>query len=225
MKFGSLVHRIIERSDPVFGDIKDWETVIDVYKTEFVERHRDDYPNDVFARTYYRYGVQSLKRWWNTERKAGETVGIEFSFDDLDFDGHTIRGRIDRVAKGAKGLVLSDYKTGRNAIAWQDAKDSLQLAIYYKAAQNYEELHKHGDPVLMQLIYPGIEQVDRQDGSVSCAKRRQYPNEADEALKRLNAILDDAVLEKFAPSPEADCRWCRMKPLCPRWPEGREVPR
>ncbi len=225
MKFGSLVHRIIERSDPSFGDIKEWKNVVEVYTDEFMSHHRDDYPNDVFARTYYRYGVQSLKRWWNTERKAGETVGVEFAFDDLDFDGHTIRGRIDRVAKVAKGLVLSDYKTGRNAIAWQDAKDSLQLAIYYKAAQSYEELHKHGDPVLMQLIYPGIEQVDREDGSVSCAKRRQYPNEADEALKRLNAILDDAVLEKFAPSPEADCRWCRMKPLCPRWPEGREVPR
>ncbi len=225
MKFGSLVHRIIERSDPVFGDITTWKQVVDVYKEEFVEQHKDDYPNEVFARTYYRYGVQSLKRWWNTERTSGETVGVEFSFDDLDFHGHTIRGRIDRVARGARGLVLSDYKTGRNAIPWQEAKESLQLAIYYRAAQTYDDLSKHGEPRLMQLIYPGIEQTDKETGSITCAKRRQFPDEAEAALGRLQDILEAAVDERFAPSPEADCRWCRMKPLCPRWPEGREVPR
>ena len=225
MKFGSLIHRIIERADPVFGDITDWKQVVDIYKKEFVEHHKDDYPNEVFARTYYRYGVQSLKRWWNTERSSGETVGVEFSFDDLDFNGHTIRGRIDRVARGAKGLVLSDYKTGRNAIPWQEAKDSLQLAIYYRAAQVYEELSKHGEPQLMQLIYPGIEHTDRDTGSPTCAKRRQFPAEAEAALGRLQDILEAAVDERFAPSPEAECRWCRMKPLCPRWPEGREIPR
>jgi superfamily I DNA/RNA helicase len=225
MKFGSLVHRIIERSDPVLGDITTWQQVVDTYKKEFVEHHKDDYPNEVFARTYYRYGVQSLKRWWNTERSSGETVGVEFSFDDLDFRGHTIRGRIDRVAKVGNGLVLSDYKTGRNAIPWEEAKQSLQLAIYYRAAQVYEELSKHGEPNLMQLIYPGIEMTDRETGSIMCCKRRQYPNEAEEALGRLEGIMDAAVAERFAPSPEADCRWCRMKPLCPRWPEGREVPR
>ncbi len=225
MKFGSLVHRIIERSDPVLGDITTWKQVVDVYKKEFVEQHKDDYPNEVFARTYYRYGVQSLKRWWNTERSHGETVSVEFPFDDLDFEGHTIRGRIDRVAKHSRGIVLSDYKTGRNPIAWQEAKDSLQLAIYYRAAQVYEELSKHGEPQLMQLIYPGVEQTDRDTGSITCAKRKQFPPEAEEALGRLKGILEGAAAEHFAPSPEADCRWCRMKPLCPRWPEGREVPK
>ncbi|HYZ90796.1 MAG TPA: ATP-dependent DNA helicase [Actinomycetota bacterium] len=225
MKFGSLVHRIIERSDPVFGDITSWQQVVDIYKKEFVEHHRDDYPNDVFARTYYRYGVQSLRRWWNTERSTGETVEVEFPFHDLDFHGHTIRGRIDRVSRQGSGLVLSDYKTGRNPVAWEEAKESLQLAIYYRAAQLYESLSKHGAPVRMELIYPGVEYTNRETGSLECMKRKQYPNEAEEALGRLEGIMNDAVSEQFAPSPEADCRWCRMKPLCPRWPEGREVPR
>lgn len=225
MKFGSLVHRIMERADPVSGDLKTWEEALDTYKREFVGQHRTDYPNDVFARTYYRYGVQSLKRWWRTERNAGETVAVEYSFDDLDFDGHTIRGRIDRIAKGPRGLVLSDYKTSRNAIGWEEAKESLQLAIYYRAAQTRDDLKQHGDPHLMQLIYPGIEHTDRNDGSLACAKRIQTPEEAETALGRLQAILEHAANEAFAPSPEADCRWCRMRQLCPRWPEGKEVPR
>jgi RecB family exonuclease len=179
----------------------------------------------VFARTYYRYGVQSLKRWWRAERTTGETIDVEFAFNDLDFDGHIIRGRIDRVAKVGNGLVLSDYKTSRNAIAWQEAKDSLQLAIYYRAAQVYERLNSQGTPQVMQLVYPGIEYTDPRDGGLGCAKRFQNPEEAEAALERLGAILENAADEEFAPSPEADCRWCHMKPLCPRWPEGKEIPR
>ena len=225
MKFGSLVHMVIERSDPVKGDLKTWADALEVYKNEFVEHHRLDYPNEVFARTYYRYGVQSLKRWWRAERSNGETVEVEFAFDDLDFDGHTIRGRIDRVAKVRDGLVLSDYKTSRNAIAWQEAKDSLQLAIYYRAALAYDTLSAHGAPKSMQLVYPGIRYDDPRDGSMGCAERFQTPEEAEAALARLQSILEHAAGEQFAPSPEADCRFCHMKPLCPRWPEGKEIPR
>jgi superfamily I DNA/RNA helicase/RecB family exonuclease len=225
MKFGSLIHRLIERADKTLGDLKTWKDVLETYKQEFVEHHRTDYPNDVFARTYYRYGVQSLKRWWNTERPNGETVALEFAFDDLDHEGHTIRGRIDRVAKHPNGLVLSDYKTGRNPAQWQDVMESLQLAIYYKAAKAYPDLKQYGEPQLMQLIYPGVEHQSRIDGSLECAKRFQKPDEAEKALERLGDILTNAAAERFAPAPEADCRWCRMKPLCPRWPEGREVPR
>jgi superfamily I DNA/RNA helicase/RecB family exonuclease len=225
MKFGSLVHMVIERSDPVKGDIAKWEDALAVYKKEFVEHHKDDYPNEVFARTYYRYGVQSLKRWWRAERSTGETIDVEYAFDDLDVDGHTIRGRIDRVAKVGNGLVLSDYKTSRNAIAWQEAKESLQLAIYYRAAQVYDDLRRHGEPRSMQLVYPGIRYEDPRDGGIGCAKRYQTPEEAEEVLRKLASILEAAADEQFAPSPEADCRWCHMKPLCPRWPEGREIPK
>lgn len=224
MKFGSLVHRIMERADPKLGDIQTLKEAIAEYRREWEAHHRD-YPNRAFALAYWKYGLESLKRWWRIERNAGETVAVEFAFDDLDFHGHTIRGRIDRVAKGAKGLILSDYKTSRNAIAWEEAKESLQLAIYYRAAQAYDDLHKHGSPQRMQLVYPGIEHTDRQDGSLTCAKRYQTPEEAETALGRLQEILERAAGEEFSPSPEADCRWCHMRPLCPRWPEGKEVPR
>jgi hypothetical protein len=77
----------------------------------------------------------------------------------------------------------------------------------------------------MELVYPGIEKRDRDDGHAYCDRRVQKPDQAEEALKKLRAFLDDAAAERFAPSPEADCRWCRMKVLCPRWPEGKEIPK
>ncbi len=224
MKFGSLVHKIIERSDVIKGDIKTWDEAKAIYNEEF-KRHSEDYPNRPFAVNYWKYGQESLWRWWTTERSRGETIDVEYAFNDLDYDGHTIRGRIDRVSRNGKGLVLSDYKTSRNAAHWDDAKKSLQLAIYYAAAKHYPDLKQYGEPACAQLIYPGIEAQDRNDGSLQCAKRYQFPGEADDALGRLGDILERASREEFAPSPEADCQWCRMRPLCPRWPEGKEVPK
>ena len=36
-------------------------------------------------------------------------------------------------------------------------------------------------------------------------------------------LLGAVRAERFAPSPEANCMWCRFKPICPVWPQGAEV--
>jgi superfamily I DNA/RNA helicase/RecB family exonuclease len=223
MKFGSLIHKIFELVDS--GDLETDVEVNDYYRAEFMaEHHFTSYPNRQFAKTYFKAGAKMLKLWWNTERRR-EVIRIEYSFNDLDVDGHTIRGRIDRITKEPGGLVLTDYKTSKSALSYDDARESLQLAIYYRAAQSYDELSEHGVPARMELVYPGIEKRDRDDGHAYCDRRVQKPDQAEEALKKLRTFLEDAAAERFAPSPEADCRWCRMKVLCPRWPEGKEIPR
>lgn len=223
MKFGSLVHRIFELIDR--EEITSVDDAIAYYKEEFMSHHREDYPNIQFARTYYTAGVRMLKLWWETERTRGQVVAIEYIFNDLDVDGHTIRGRIDRITKEDRGLVLTDYKTSKSAVSYDEARESLQLAIYYKAARTYDLLKQQGEPVRMELVYPGIKKTDWQDGSEKCDRRVQKPDEAEAALATLQTFLDEAAAEHFDPSPEADCRWCRMKMLCPRWPEGKEIPR
>ncbi len=223
MKFGSLIHRIFERVDE--GELTTIEEVNETYKREFMEHHREDYPNRQFARTYYTAGAKMLNLWWKTERSRGEVVAIEYSFNDLDVEGHTIRGRIDRITKNSHGLVLTDYKTSKSALSYDDARESLQLAIYYKAALTYDNLKEHGTPYHMELVYPGIEKKAWDSEESGCDRRVQRPDQAEEALKKLNVFLDDATAEKFDPSPEADCTWCRMKILCPRFAEGKEIPR
>lgn len=217
MRFGSLVHRIFELGDT--GKLSTRDEAIALYQKEFLDHHRADYPNDVFARTFYRAGVKMIKRWWDSERNPDDTVEVEFAFDDLEFQGHRIRGRIDRVARSERGLVLSDYKTSMSMATKQEAEESLQLAIYYLAAKTYDRLRLHGEPVSMQLVYPGLKHWET-DG---CAKRYQNAEQAEAALDRLRGILERAVAEKFDPSPTADCQWCSMRPLCPRYLEGREL--
>ena len=71
----------------------------------------------------------------------------------------------------------------------------------------------------MQLVYPG---APLSRGEV--AKRSQTPEEAEEAIKRLPALIEGVLAEDFRPNPEADCTWCKFKPLCPLWAEGKELP-
>ena len=115
----------------------------------------------------------------------------------------------------------------KQAIQTKDAPAA--IGTYSQAIRAGNTIYLSGqiplDPKSMQLVYPGIKYEDPRDNSIGCAKRYQTPEEAEEALARLHGILEHAADEQFAPSPEADCRWCHMKPLCPRWPEGKEVPR
>lgn len=215
MKFGSLLHKVIEETER--GEITKLDDALARFKEGFNER---DYPNLPFARTYYRAGRRMIRLWWGGERTRNTTVAVEYAFDDLDVDGHTIRGRIDRVSVNGGGLVLSDYKTSARPASFEDVRTSLQLSIYYQAAVSYDDLKRHGTPVAMELVYPAKEDSRAQGFPV---RRVQKPEEARENVDRLRVILAEAADERFHPSPSADCQWCRMKPLCPRWPEGGEV--
>ena len=150
--------------------------------------------------------------------KPGEAAVAETSFK-VDLDGHRIAGRIDRVDKIGKNLVISDYKTSKSVVSWDEARESLQLAIYYLAARSLPELAALGEPVSMQLVYPNAPVTK---GDVQ--KRCQKPEEAERVLERLPALMDAVLAEDFRPNPEADCQWCKFKPLCPLWSEGKELP-
>ena len=173
------------------------------------------FPNRAIARQFHRDGVVMIDRYC-AHLAPGTALLAEHSFD-IDYDGHRIRGRIDRVDRVGQGIVVADYKTSRSAISTYEVPDSLQLAIYYLAATRDPDLAALGEPVSMQLVYP----ASMSRGSVT--RRCQTPDQAQEVLERLPRLLDGVVAEDFEPSPEADCRWCRFKPLCPLWPEGQEA--
>ncbi|MFN2594221.1 MAG: PD-(D/E)XK nuclease family protein, partial [Actinomycetota bacterium] len=91
--------------------------------------------------------------------------------------------------------------------------------IYYLAAKNDAEIAAMGAPKFMKLLYPKLP-ISR--GEV--ANRYQNPEQAEEALKRLPDLIAGVLKEDFKPNPQADCTWCKFKPLCPLWSEGKELP-
>ncbi|MDQ4065075.1 MAG: ATP-dependent helicase, partial [Actinomycetota bacterium] len=215
MAFGSVIHKVFEELET--GVLPVEPKAAYARYDELFRQMRNQFPNRAMARQFYRDGQLMIERYGKYLR-PGEATTAEISFK-VDLDGHRITGRIDRVDKRGNKLVISDYKTSRHPVGFQEAKESLQLAIYHLAATSDPELAELGEPGLMQLLYPGAPLVRGQ-----VATRTQTPEQAVEAIKRLPALMEGVLAEDFRPNPEADCQWCKFKPLCPLWSEGKELP-
>jgi superfamily I DNA/RNA helicase/RecB family exonuclease len=215
MAFGSIVHKVFEELET--GALPVDPKAAYARYDELFETIRSAFPNQALARQFYRDGQVMIERYGRF-LKPGQAAKAETSFK-VDFDGHRITGRIDRVDQIGQNVVITDYKTSRNPVYWDDAKESLQLAIYHLAAKSDPELAALGEPASMQLVYPGAP-LSRGD----VAKRSQTPEEAEAAIQRLPELIKGVLDEDFRPKPTADCTWCRFKPLCPLWSEGKELP-
>jgi putative RecB family exonuclease len=212
MAFGSWIHKVFEEIEA--GAITDEEQAYARYEELF---DPSVFPNKAVARQFHREGQIMLDRYIRY-LKPGKAAMAEVAFK-VDFDGHRITGRIDRVDKIGKNLIVGDYKTSKSVVSWDEARESLQLAIYYLAARTDPELAELGEPTSMQLIYPN---APLSKGDVQ--KRTQKPEEAEAALERVPGLIDGVLAEDFRPNPEADCQWCKFKPICPLWSEGKELP-
>ena len=211
MAFGSWIHKVFEECET--GLVTSHNAALIRYGELFDE---SVFPNKAIARQFRREGEVMIGRYVNL-LKPGTSEVAETSFK-VELDGHRITGRIDRVDKMGKNLIISDYKTSKSAVSWDEARESLQLAIYYLAARSVPELSSLGEPAGMHLIYPNAP-LSRGD----VRRRCQKPEEAEVALERLPGLMEAVLAEDFRPSPEADCRWCKFKPLCPLWSEGKEL--
>lgn len=213
MAFGSVVHK-------VFEEIERQKLVpADAYQLydELFKKIEKEFPNKPIARQFYRDGQLMIEKYGNF-LKPGTAAMIEKDFK-VELDGHRITGRIDRIDNVKGSLIISDYKTSSSALGWQEAKESLQLAIYYLAARNDPEIAALGEPKFMKLLYPKLPTT--RDG---VQYRHQTPEQAEVALQRLPQLMEGVLDEDFRPDPTADCTWCRFKPLCPLWSEGKELP-
>lgn len=222
MAFGSVVHKVFEELET--GALEVSPAAAYARYEELFAEIRTRFPNKATARQFHREGQLMIERYGRF-LKPGAAAVAEASFK-VDLDGHRITGRIDRVDKIGRNIVISDYKTSKSMASWEEARESLQLAIYYLAATTPgaidppgPDLTELGEPAAMQLVYPN---VPPSHGNVQ--KRSQKPEEAREVLKRLPALIDGVLAEDFQPNPEADCKWCKFKPLCPLWSEGKELP-
>jgi hypothetical protein len=168
MAFGSWVHKVFEELET--GAIP--VTPAAAYARYYELFDESVFPNKAVARQFKREGEIMIERY-GRYLKPGAAAKAEMSFK-VDFEGNRITGRIDRVDKIGKNLIISDYKTSKSVLRWDEARESLQLAIYYLAAKNDPEMLALGEPASMQLIYPNA-QIVRND----VQKRCQNPDEAE----------------------------------------------
>jgi superfamily I DNA/RNA helicase/RecB family exonuclease len=243
MAFGKLMHTIFELAAK--GEIGgDPASLKAAYRERF---DRAWFPTRAVAQQYWRDGMAMLELWHGGEAElARRALAFEVPFE-MEVGGHVVRGRIDRVdpaeAGGSggltseaqatasgdpglpggsppvqRGVALLDYKTARTPATEEEARRSLQLAIYYLAALRDPELAALGVPVEMQLVYP----AQARQGRFARVRQRPGPDHAAAVERRLLALLDGAAAERFDPNPHADCHFCAFKTICPMWPQGED---
>src|SRR6266540_696688 len=214
MAFGKLMHTIFELAAK--GEIPDEPTAL---KSAYRERFDPAwFPSRAVAHQYWRDGMAMLELWHHGEAEAAaRALRFEVAFE-MEVAGHVVRGRIDRVDRAGNGVVLIDYKTARTPATEEEARRSLQLAIYYLAATRDPELAALGVPVEMQLVYP----AQARGGRFARVSQRPGPDHHRQVEQRLVPLLEGASTEAFDPNPHADCRFCAFKTICPMWPQGED---
>jgi hypothetical protein len=88
-----------------------------------------------------------------------------------------------------------------------------------------DELRALGTPKIAELIYLRHEK----EGSIRRAAINR-PKDAEDGTRwddvvegRIAELIRGIEEEDFAPNPDAECRFCSFKPLCPMWPQGEEL--
>ncbi|MGQ0678715.1 MAG: ATP-dependent helicase [Actinomycetota bacterium] len=211
MRFGTWIHSLFQATHE--GRITRPEELRAEYAKLFDPLI---FPNVTIARQFRRDGLRMLEVFWNTEATT-KNVLAERGFE-FEHSGALLRGRIDRIDVKGTTLVLTDYKTAKWAPSYVEAQSSLQLAIYHLAARVDPVLQQLGEPQLARLVYPG---AYGRDGAHRVLT--QNAEHAEKVIERLPEIISAVKAEAFRPSPRADCHFCKMKPLCPLYPDGAEL--
>jgi superfamily I DNA/RNA helicase/RecB family exonuclease len=215
---GSLIHDIIDRVQR--GDLpKEAPAMLAALEEEW---RPEAFPNRAIERQR-RQDAERMIGQWLADESTGQVVASEAQFE-FPVDGAVVRGRVDAIFRvGERGTRVVDYKTSRNAVSQDEAQDSLQLGAYYLAMKRVEELRALGDPEILEFAFlfpPGPA------GGYTHRpfKPGRIPDYEAGVEATIRGMIDLVRAERFAPSPEAECRFCRFKPICPLWPEGAEVP-
>jgi RecB family exonuclease len=219
MWVGTVIHDIVDRVQR--GEIeRSEEAVLAALDADW---RQDVFPNRALERQRL-LDARKMLRQWLADDTLGEPIASEVEFE-FPLDGAVVRGRIDAVYRFEEGGTrVVDYKTSRSPPTQDQVQASLQLGAYYLAMKRTPELAELGEPRLLELALLFVEGSDGGYKHMSVKPERMGTGEYEDwAEGTIRELLDAVRQERFGPSPEADCMWCRFKPICPVWPQGAEV--
>jgi ATP-dependent DNA helicase UvrD/PcrA len=159
---------------------------------------------DTMLRNYFESEV--------AQGKVGDVLAVERGFR-FDLDTSKVSGYIDRIDRlGSGALRLLDYKTSKSPMSGDEAEQDLQLALYALACRDLPELAELGDVADLVYLYPRILQA----AGICRRSQTVTPDHADRTRERVRTNIAGIVAEELDFSPEADCKWCEFKRICPR---------
>ncbi len=219
---GKTIHKIIE--DCENGKV---DRTLEKLQAAVEERWRpQEFPSTAVSETWMRLAKDRMLPNWFGRFGEFPATGTERGFE-FEYDGVTLNGYIDRIGPDPLGFGtrITDYKTG-GTYNMPKANESLQLGIYYLAAQEAEDLKEVGVITGVELAYLKghykTGDIEMREWEVGSGEREaEYQQRMRERLSALIGELRrlDAE-ERYRPNSQADCYFCDFKTLCSLYPQG-----
>lgn len=213
-EFGSLIHEVLEVAEKEAVDQRQPNSGLGraLEVLDQVWEKSANFGSPVLNRAWHHRGRQLLEKMY-AEWPGGVAIPVVLERKlILELDGHSWTGYSDRIESHKTGeLRVVDYKTSKTAATVKDAKRSLQLGFYLLAVAADPELAAWGTPTEAELWYPLA-------GTTRSFDQANLPAVAEE-LRRVAASI---AAEDWTPLPGPHCGRCRLRLVCPAWPEGRE---
>jgi RecB family exonuclease len=219
---GKLVHELIERCEE--GEIeRSLPALVAAVEAEWQDA---PFPSRAVSTGFKRLAIEKLLPNWFGSFGELPAIGTEEDFA-FEFDGATIKGKIDRIGPHDQGFRITDFKTGNPEKA-PKAAESLQLGIYYLGVTLAPELERFRPVRAVDLSFLRghwkTGELVTQAWPVSPAGEEDYQARIRERLSGLiERVRELDERGAYRPNPAADCYFCDFKSLCPLYPEGQPL--
>lgn len=211
---GSAIHEFarIKVEDP---NISDSELITKLEKSWSLIDSSDGW----VSTTSLRRAIAMLQRFARYHAATTrEVAGAELSFA-IKVGRAEIRGSVDRIEVDSEGsYYVIDFKTGKNLISLNNAKENLQLACYQLAVALDGFAGK-----LSSTKSVGAELVYLAKDSVKITTRQQFVIDELAVKTKIEEIAEGMGAASFTAKINKMCENCAVKAACPIQIEGRTV--
>ena len=147
-----------------------------------------------------------------------DVVGVELKFD-VTVGKARIIGTVDRLEVDSAGnLFVIDFKTSKDPISYEKAKENLQLKSYQIAVTEggFKAHHASTTSSGAALVYLGhdVQKI---------SSREQEPIDIQAARTQIEGIAESMGAAQFVAATNKRCKECPVKSSCPIRAEGRTV--
>lgn len=208
MTFGSIIHHVLQ-------DFHNTGQETEQQLYDLLDKHwqKDVFEYQIREEEFYKQAREMLANYWQYQQSmesrflAAEKF-FEFEIPEWDI---SINGKIDRIDERKDGLLVIDYKTGKQPER-DTNKKSLQLALYTEALNRNAIKEVKGRPAAAQLLY--LKNLDELHPPHSFSKE-----EIEKHLNNVKEAADGIRANTFPVKPgQWTCSYCDYKEfLCPAW--------
>lgn len=167
-----------------------------------------------WAGSWRRRAEEILEHLYTHWPSACRPIALE-RWLELDIDGIRWVGKADRIERCPDGIKIVDYKTSRSSLSVGDAAVSVQLGFYAMAADADPDLP--GPVAGAELWYPANTKAK------SVTTRRLDLSRLGDVQTAMREAASGIVREDWTARPNRYCSTCRVRLVCPAWPDGKEA--